>query len=74
MSEPRWRGPVGGALRSGHMAPYDELRASAETTSPRHGERASVDLYWLPLGAGAGGQCVRVSGRLYEGLAAMRQH
>ena len=33
-----------------------------------------VDLYWLPLGAGAGNQCVRGSGRLYEALAATRQH
>jgi hypothetical protein len=32
-----------------------------------------VDLYWLPLGAGAGGQCVRGSGRLYEALAATRR-
>jgi hypothetical protein len=37
-------------------------------------EQASVDLYWLPLGAGAGNQCVRGSGRLYEALTAMRQH
>jgi hypothetical protein len=33
-----------------------------------------VDLYWLPLGAGAGGQCVRGSGRGYEALAAIRGH
>jgi hypothetical protein len=32
--------------------------------------RCSVDLYWLPLGAGDKGRCVRSSGRLYEGLAA----
>jgi hypothetical protein len=36
--------------------------------------RSGVDLYWLPLGAGAGGQCVRGSGRLYEALAATRRH
>ena len=35
---------------------------------------ASVDLYWLPLGAGSGGGCVRVSGRLYEALVASRLH
>jgi hypothetical protein len=35
---------------------------------------ASVDLYWLPLGAGAGNQLVRVSGYAYEALAAARQH
>ncbi len=41
-----------------------------------HAERdgASVDLYWLPLGAGQGGLCVRGSGRLYEAFAAARHH
>ena len=29
-----------------------------------------VDLYWIPLGAGAGGAVVRWSGRLYEAVAA----
>jgi len=29
-----------------------------------------VDLYWIPLGAGAGGGLVRWSGRLYESVAA----
>jgi hypothetical protein len=33
---------------------------------------AWVDLYWLPLGAG--GRVVRLNGRLYERLAARRQH
>ena len=37
-------------------------------------DRSSVDLYWLPLGAGSGGQCVRGSGRLYEALVASRLH
>jgi hypothetical protein len=32
----------------------------------------SVDLYWIPLGAGPGGALVRASGRLYESLAARR--
>ena len=32
-----------------------------------------MDLYWLPLGAGGGGQCVRGSGRAYEALAATRR-
>ncbi len=32
---------------------------------------ATVDLYWLPLGAG--GHCVRVNGRVYEALAARVQ-
>lgn len=30
-----------------------------------------VDLYWIPLGAGAGGALVRVSGRCYEAIAAV---
>jgi hypothetical protein len=29
-----------------------------------------VDLYWIPLGAGAGGAVVRWSGRIYEAAAA----
>lgn len=33
---------------------------------------AAVNLYWLPLGAGPGNQLVRLSGRLYEWLAARR--
>jgi hypothetical protein len=32
--------------------------------------RDGVDLYWIPLGAGAGGAVVRWSGRLYETVAA----
>jgi hypothetical protein len=31
-----------------------------------------VDLYWIPLGAGAGGALVRWSGRIYEAVAAAR--
>ena len=31
-----------------------------------------VDLYWIPLGAGAGGALVRWSGSLYEAMAAVR--
>ena len=27
---------------------------------------AAVDLFWLPLGAGTGGWCVRLSGRAFE--------
>ncbi|GGC55191.1 hypothetical protein IEU95_08935 [Hoyosella rhizosphaerae] len=34
--------------------------------------RASIDLYWLPLGAG--GTVVRWNGRLYEALSARRNH
>jgi hypothetical protein len=33
---------------------------------------ASVDLYWLPLGAG--GHCVRLNGRVYEAIAARLAH
>ena len=44
------------------------------TAPPIPSGQASVDLYWLPLGAGAGGQCVRGSGRLYEALIATRRH
>ena len=32
---------------------------------------ASIDLYWLPLGAG--GHFVRLNGRMYEALAALRE-
>jgi hypothetical protein len=44
------------------------------TAHPRPQSGASVDLYWLPLGAGSGGQCVRGSGRAYEALTATRLH
>lgn len=30
----------------------------------------AIDLYWIPLGAGAGGALVRFSGRVYEAVAA----
>ena len=33
---------------------------------------AAVDLYWLPLGAG--GRSVRLNGRVYEAVAARREH
>jgi hypothetical protein len=36
------------------------------------GAGSYVDLYWLPLGAG--GHCVRLNGRLYERVVALRQH
>lgn len=38
------------------------------------GSRSGVDLYWLPLGAGEQGRCVRTSGRLYEALTACVHH
>jgi hypothetical protein len=37
-------------------------------------ERASVDLYWLPLGAGDAHPSVRWSGRLFEALVAHHEH
>lgn len=36
--------------------------------------QASVDLYWLPLGAGDAGRCVRGSGRVYEAMVATQHH
>lgn len=35
---------------------------------------ASVDLYWLPLGAGDNTHCVRTNGRIFEWFAARHQH
>ncbi|MFC7363319.1 hypothetical protein [Nocardioides astragali] len=35
---------------------------------------ASVDLYWLPLGAGDNTHCVRSNGRIFEWVAAHCQH
>jgi len=34
---------------------------------------ASVDLYWLPLGAGDATHCVRSNGRIFEALTARRE-
>jgi hypothetical protein len=36
-------------------------------------DRARVDLYWLPLGAGDGSGCVRWNGHIYEALAARHE-
>lgn len=38
----------------------------------QHESGPAVELYWLPLGAGAGNQLVRLSGRLYERFVAHR--
>lgn len=38
------------------------------------GTSASVDLYWLPLGAGDNTHCVRTNGRVFEWVAARYQH
>jgi hypothetical protein len=39
--------------------------------STLHGSGGSIDLYWLPLGAG--GHFVRLNGRVYEAVAALRE-
>ena len=41
---------------------------SAEAAGSTRVELSSVDLYWLPLGAG--GHCVRINGRIFEALSA----
>jgi len=41
------------------------VQPDADNTAPSH---ASIDLYWLPLGAG--GHSVRLNGRFYEAVAA----
>ena len=50
---------------TGHVGRADHAGAVADSR---------VDLYWLPLGSGEGGRCVRTSGRLYEATAALRGH
>jgi len=40
---------------------------------PADGGNAGVELYWIPLGSGDKGRCVRTSGRFYEGLMALRE-
>lgn len=35
---------------------------------------ASVDLYWLPLGAGDNTHCVRTNGRVFEAITARYEH
>ncbi|WP_166390099.1 hypothetical protein [Nocardioides ochotonae] len=42
--------------------------------SERDAAAAGVDLYWLPLGAGGRTGVVRASGRVYEAIAARREH
>ncbi len=44
-----------------------EVNMSSDRT-----DAAAVDLYWIPLGAG--GHCVRFNGRVFEAVAAARQH
>lgn len=42
--------------------------------NPNGPEPASVDLYWLPLGAGDAVHCVRWNGRMFEALVAAHEH
>jgi hypothetical protein len=42
-------------------------------TSLGRGDRALVDLYWLPLGAGDASHCVRWNGRIFEAVAARHE-
>ena len=44
------------------------------TTKPHLPDPASVDLYWLPLGAGDAHPSVRRSGRLFEAFVARHEH
>jgi len=61
--------PLSGSSRLGSMVSRGVIDMF------NHDEKAAtagVDLYWLPLGAG--GHCVRLNGRLFEALAARREH
>lgn len=44
-----------------------------DSTLDQH-DMAFVDLYWLPLGAGEANRCVRLSGRIFEAVAARHEH
>jgi len=48
------------------------MEVSPTSTGGR--DAASVDLYWLPLGAGDASHCVRLNGRLFEAVAARFAH
>lgn len=43
-------------------------------TPVKRGDRARIDLYWLPLGAGDTTHCVRWNGRAFEALVARHEH
>ena len=47
------------------------VECSTEGAMPEDDQESSIDLYWLPLGAG--GRFVRLNGRVYEALTARRQ-
>ena len=68
-TRPRPGTPVG----TSHCARPD---AMTTRTDPQNGggRDASIDLYWLPLGAGDQSRCVRGNGLAYEALVAAHQH
>lgn len=45
---------------------------SAAAAEVQSSSVASIDLYWLPLGAG--GHFVRLNGRIFEAITARREH
>ncbi len=59
------------ARREGHRRRTVSREPDAPVDAPAVGA-CRIDLYWIPLGAGAGGSLVRWSGRAYESLAARR--
>jgi hypothetical protein len=67
---------IGDLVQAGAM--LDGIKRRAERRPSAHPEQtvapgsAGVELYWIPLGAG--GHCVRFSGKVFEALAARRQH
>ncbi len=48
-------------------------RSAEVTPGPDTGSLASVDLYWLPLGAGDGSRLVRWSGLVFEAIVARHE-
>ena len=53
------------------LEPFQQMTPACECSVMDARPRARLDLYWIPLGAGA--SVVRVSGRTYEALAALVQ-
>jgi hypothetical protein len=55
-------------------SPVHTDSAPCDAGVPHHSDSmpAAVILYWLPLGAG--GHCIRRNGRIFEALAARREH
>ena len=65
---PRPGTPVG----TSHCARPDAMTSRSGSQNEGGGD-ASIDLYWLPLGAGDPRRCVRGNGLVYEALVAARQ-